>query len=113
MSPVVYRGTRAADGQTPQVLKCVDDLAPVPLPLYDHVRRHSDAHNWGYHGSGPRQLATALLADVLGEGYARDLANALKVEVICKLPWEGFAISAEQIEQWALSFDPPPPPEST
>lgn len=101
MSPVEYRGTRDDNG-TAQVTKQIDELAPVPLDIRLDIRRHSPTGpEWGYSGSGPAQLALALLADVLGDHDAERLYQRFKFERVAGFPREGFAITAEAIEEWA------------
>lgn len=104
MSPVIYRGTRD-ENQTAHVTKQIDDLEPAPLDMRNDLRLHADSPEWGYQGSGPRQLATALLADVMGDEFAAELAQRFKQEVIAKLPREGFEITAEAVEEWAKAFE--------
>lgn len=54
-------------------------------PRYD-LRRHSpNGFAWGYHGSGPAQLALALLADVVGGVQALELYQTFKSRVIANL----------------------------
>jgi hypothetical protein len=73
-----------------------------PKPSQKLVNHSPDGFNWGYGGSGPAQLALALLLDVSGD---RDKALAnyqkFKWEKIAKLaggqPWD---ISAWEIEKW-------------
>jgi hypothetical protein len=58
----VYTGRRTPDGTT--VLR--PDGTPLPLRL--DLRNHSPTgFEWGYGGSGPAQLALALLADAAGD----------------------------------------------
>jgi hypothetical protein len=71
MNTVYYRGfrderkcahVRKGDGNEEQALDCRHDLA-----------NHSpDGGEWGYGGSGPAQLALALLADAFGGSRAGD-----------------------------------------
>jgi hypothetical protein len=68
MTPVIYQGERDANGH------CVvrRNGRPFSPRRSLRVRDHSpDGFNWGYGGSGPAQLALALLLDVTGK---RDLA---------------------------------------
>jgi len=73
-------------------------LPSRPLdPRFD-LRRHSDALNWGYGGSGPAQLALALAADVLGDDdAAQDVHQRLKRQLIASLPKDGWSISETQL----------------
>jgi hypothetical protein len=74
--------------------------SPRPLdPRFD-LRRHADALNWGFGGSGPAQLALALAADVLQDDMAaRAVYQRLKFRVVGRLPQDGWALSEEQLRQ--------------
>jgi len=105
MSPVVYRGTRDDNG-TARVTKQIDELAPVPLDMRNDIRNHSPTGpEWGYGGSGPAQLALALLVDVLGEHDGERLYQLYKRQVVAGFSHEGFAITAEAIEEWARGIE--------
>lgn len=108
MSPVTYTGHRRADGGA-AVHKQVDDLPPTDLAMRNDLRNHSpDGAEWGYAGSGPAQLSLALLADVLGDEAAQELYQRFKRDVVALFPREGFAISAEAIEAWAVATETEP-----
>ena len=69
-------------------------------PRFD-LRFHSpDGFGWGYGGSGPAQLALALLADCLGDD-ARALAlyQEFKRAAVASLPRDGWTLTEEQIRQ--------------
>jgi hypothetical protein len=103
MSPVTYHGTRD-EGGTARVSKQVDGGPARPLDMRNDIRNHSpDGAEWGFGGSGPAQLSLALLADVVGDYDAEELYQRFKREVVAHLPREGFAITAEAIEEWARS----------
>jgi hypothetical protein len=82
------------------VLKNGQPLSPAPS---QKLRNHSpDGFNWGYGGSGPAQLALALLLDVSGNSntalahYQRfkwEKIAALELD----LPWD---MSESEIENW-------------
>lgn len=63
----VYRGYRHSGGVGHQLVTKDDDLlSPVPSQnLWNHS---PDGFNWGYGGSGPAQLALALLYDATEDG---------------------------------------------
>ena len=70
-------------------------------PRHD-LRDHSPTgFMWGYGGSGPAQLALALLADALGDDVATQWYQKFKWGVVAGLdvnePWE---IAHEAIVQW-------------
>lgn len=98
MTGVTYKGTRG-ENDAPHVTKQTDDLPPEPINPRLDLARHADGVNWGYFGSGCRQLAVALLADVLGDDDATTLSQRFKADVVCRLPWEGFEITAEAVER--------------
>lgn len=87
------------------------------------VRNHSpDGFNWGYCGSGPAQLALALLLDVLGSvNLATDHYQEFKRQVVAR--WHGveWSISDAEIRAWfaatleserLLDDGPPPGPDA-
>lgn len=81
----------------------VDKPNGEPLSPRLDLRNHSpDGFAWGYMGSGPSQLALALLADVIkDDAIAIRFYLDFKEEVIAGLnidkPWE---LSKEFIEKW-------------
>jgi hypothetical protein len=87
----IYRGTRSDDG-------CSVTVDERPLnPRYD-LRNHSPAgFEWGYGGSGPAQLALALLADHLGDDeQALDVYQQFKFSIVGKLPTE-WTLTSEEV----------------
>jgi hypothetical protein len=92
---VLYRGTR--DSQGAQVTKANGR----PLRLRLDLRQHSPTgFEWGYGGSGPAQLALAILADYLGDSR-RALAHyqAFKWDIIARLPRQGWTLTDKRIQQ--------------
>jgi hypothetical protein len=70
------------------------------LDLWNHS---PTGFEWGYGGSGPSQLALALLADHLGDDkQAVSLYQSFKSAVVAKLPGRGWTLTSEQIQN-ALS----------
>jgi hypothetical protein len=90
MSAMVYHGYRDAGG-TAHV-----DADDAPLRLRLDLWNHSPTgFEWGYGGSGPAQLALALLADALGDdARAVRLHQRFKWEIVARL---------ERDEEWELS----------
>lgn len=66
------------------------------------IRFHAPEFEWGYAGSGPSQLALAILYDALGsEKLALDHYPDFKHEFIASADYhDGFAILESQIAQW-------------
>ena len=89
---------QSGSGQ-PVVTVC-DGQKSEPLPLRLDLFNHSPAgFSWGYGGSGPAQLALALLADALGDDdLAVRLHQAFKFRVVACWPeGERWWITTEQI----------------
>lgn len=61
-----YTGTRL-DPEGCEVYVTTEEGRKYPLPLFTEIRNHSPTgFEWGYGGSGPAQLALAILADHFG-----------------------------------------------
>src|ERR1043166_2332245 len=78
-----------------------------PLPPRDDLFNHSpDGFEWGYFGSGPAQLALAILADLTGDdNLAVRLHQDFKQDAIAGLrrgQTDEWVITAEQVRQWLL-----------
>ena len=73
----------------------------VPLDPRLDLRNHSPVgFEWGYGGSGPAQLALAILADHLGDDLqALNLYQHFKWTVIAGLPKHHWILTSHQIDQ--------------
>jgi hypothetical protein len=69
-----------------------------------HLRQHSPTGlEWGYRGSGPAQLALAILFDVLSDGQAALLLyQRFKHETVATLPRAGWVMDTEWVEEWIM-----------
>ena len=101
MNCKTYIGTPHRESLSGQSLVTVcDGQKSEPLPLRLDLVNHSPAgFSWGYGGSGPAQLALALLADALGDDdLAVRLHQAFKFRVVACWPeGERWWITADQI----------------
>ena len=72
-----------------------------PLRFRRDLRCHSPAEfEWGYGGSGPAQLALAILADHLEDDQeALNLYQRFKWAVIAELPRHRWTLTGRQIDQ--------------
>ncbi len=70
-------------------------------PRLDLANKSPTGFAWGYGGSGPSQLALAILADHTGDD-ARALRcfQDFKRAFIATAPEEGFTLTSAQIEAW-------------
>ena len=66
------------------------------------VWNHSpDGFNWSYYGSGPAQLALALLLELgVNETEATRYHQDLKAEIVSKLPPTDFELDVSVVENW-------------
>lgn len=108
---VIYRGARD-ENENPHVIVTVTrnnvftPLSPKPSL---RVMNHSPCgFEWGYHGSGPAQLALAMLLDLYperGNDWAARHHQAFKARVIGQLPREGWELTSEEIDRVVAEFD--------
>lgn len=70
-----------------------------PLLPRNDLRDHSPTgFEWGYHGSGPAQLALALVVECLGDSYALPaIYQHVKRKLVANLPSDGWTLTEEQI----------------
>lgn len=95
----IYRGARTPWG-------CTVNVDGKPLDPRPDLRNHSPTgFEWGYGGSGPAQLALAILAhhyrnkDTLppGDEVAISLYQRFKWLIVAKFPQKGFEIDTNYI----------------
>ena len=55
---------------------------------------------WGYAGSGPLQLALAILADCCDDATALNLHHSFKWTIITELRPDGFVLSEAEVRHW-------------
>jgi len=89
----VYTGSRQPEG-------CVVLVDGESLePRLDLVNHSPTGFEWGYLGSGPAQLALAMLAHHLGDDQqALELYQDFKVIVVANLPPVEWSISSAGVE---------------
>lgn len=88
----IYRGTRIDE-------KTVVTVDGRPLDLRLDLRNHSPTgFEWHYMGSGPAQLALAILADCLGDdAKALELHEDFKDQVVAGLPLRAWQLHEEEV----------------
>lgn len=95
----IYRGHQKRTKQG-GFLVTKDDQPLSPAPSQKLWNHSPDGFAWAYQGSGPAQLALALLLDVTGDkDLALRLHQTFKREVIARLgtPWR---MTTESIQRW-------------
>jgi hypothetical protein len=88
------------EGSNGLIVNRVEDDVETPLPLRLDLRNHSPTgFSVGYTGSGPAQLALAILADYKGDNFALRHYQQFKREVIAALPQgKPFVLTEAQID---------------
>lgn len=97
----IYRGRRI--GYEVAWVVRIRDGKRRRLPLRLAQCNHSPAgFEWGYQGSGPAQLAFALLADRLPDciGVALELHQGFKRDVVANLASPEWVIDGREIDEW-------------
>lgn len=88
------------EGESSQAIVhvCVNN-ARRELRMRTDIRNHSPTGpEWGYCGSGPAQLALALVADACGREFAvPPIYQRFKEEVVAGLAHDGWRLTDEQI----------------
>lgn len=94
-----YKGIRTKGGVKVFICTNSTGLDRIRLPPRLDIYNHSPTgFEWGYHGSGPAQLALALLAHCLGDDeLALRCHQQFKSAVVACLPSAGWEISEQQI----------------
>ncbi len=99
----VYHGRRRSD--RPNVyIRCPEDPHfPYPLHTRLDLANHSfTGFEWGYGGSGPAQLALALLARATSnDRLALNLYQTFKTQIVASLDEDEWTLTQEFILRWA------------
>ena len=89
----IYTGKRGPDGGEAFV-----DGRPLPLRL-DLANHSPTGVEWGYYGSGPAQLALALLSDALGNDHdARGWYQIYKDNVVAGLEHDTWTLTEDEVK---------------
>lgn len=91
----IYSGMRTATG----ALVLVDDNTPLPQRI-DLWKHSSTGFEWGYGGSGPAQLALAILAHHCGDAAAVEFHQAFKREIVARLPHDTWNLSSDVVDDF-------------
>lgn len=95
----VYRGYYSECGP------CRVEVDGEPLdPRLDLYPHSPDGFQWSFGGSGPAQLALAILADCLGDDEALHLYQRFKWGVVACLPKADWEMSEDLIRDFIRSL---------
>lgn len=77
------------------------DAMPLEILRSQKLKHHSDQFCWNYHGSGPAQLALALLLDFGAKNNeALSWYQGLKRDIVANLPDADFEIPMSRVSDW-------------
>lgn len=89
-------GTRLPGG-----VEVMIDGKVLPLEPSLAIRDHSPTgFEWGYAGSGPSQLALAILLELYGPTIAQRYYRDFKFQFIAPANQDGFVLSSDDIQAW-------------
>lgn len=110
---IIFAGSRdpAQPIESKQVYYWAVGFEPEPLPLYlEHCNHSPTGFEWGYGGSGPAQLAWAILYTVFSKVLNKSKVDTwadtalyyqrYKWQVIAGLPYQGWQLSSEGVLDW-------------
>lgn len=98
-----FVGYRTATGTVVSV-RDLGEYKSLPLCL-DKVNHSPDGFEWGYGGSGPSQLAYAILHQYAGPFTADKYYQEFKRDFIQDIHSDEFVISGEAIDEWMVERD--------
>lgn len=92
---VVYKGVRGANG-------CLVTCDGVELQDRRELRNHSPTgFEWGFNGSGPAQLALAILCDFLQDDQkALQFYEEFKTDMLAPIGQPTWTIKSETLTEW-------------
>jgi hypothetical protein len=94
-----YQGRR--DSTAPVCQECTVRVGGESLDArYDLLSASPSGFEWGYGGSGPAQLAVAILAHTYDDEFARYHYQQFKQEVVSELPEEGWTLTRRDLDAW-------------
>ena len=103
-----YTGSRDPQGAATVLVWEAKQPALLPIQSSQQLFRHSADFAWGYSGSGPAQLALAILLDFTGdEELAIKHHQAFKQKVIARIPQEELSccVTTQDITSFLQAYD--------
>ncbi|QIB74966.1 hypothetical protein G3I44_12155 [Halogeometricum borinquense] len=95
----VYRGRRDPAAPVSEELEVTVDGEPL-AKRYDLLSASPSGFETGYNGSGPAQLAIAILAHAYDDEFAREWYQQFKRDVVATLPESGWTLTKSDLDEW-------------
>jgi hypothetical protein len=104
---LVFQGLRQVDANGCHFVQVTLNGQELEPDLSQKLRNHSpEGFEWGYGGSGPAQLALAILLWVLIAPEALRLYQLFKFQVVAGLDREGWIMTGDDVRLWAQAQQP-------
>jgi hypothetical protein len=94
-----YRGHRDTTAPVGEELEVTVNSEPL-AKRYDLLSASPSGFETGYNGSGPAQLAIAILAHAYDDEFACEHYQQFKREVVANLPEEGWTLRTSDLDAW-------------
>lgn len=100
-----YRGEYSSSAGPMDVYKVVNGQDIEELdPRHDEVNHSPSGFSWGFNGSGPAQLAYAILADAFDSEFAGEHYQQFKKDVISQLPDNDWYLTEKEIKSIVKTY---------
>lgn len=97
----IYFGRRDAHGPEVMVMEADGQCRMLNPARSLELQNHSPTgFEWGYGGSGPAQLALALLLDYYGADAAQQTYHFFKSQVVARMPAGEWELTGSEIQFW-------------
>jgi len=67
---------------------------------YDLLSASPSGFSWAFSGSGPAQLAIAILAHAYEDEFAREWYQQFKGDIVAGLPENGWTLTKADLDEW-------------
>ena len=95
----VYRGRRDPTAPVGEEVEVTVDGEPLDR-RYDLLSASPSGFEYGYGGSGPAQLAIAMLSHAFDDEFAERHYQRFKREVVAELPESGWKLTKQDLDEW-------------
>ena len=83
----------------------IDGVELSPEASQKAYNHSPDGFGWGYGGSGPAQLALALLIHFTDEKWAKAHYQQFKWDIVAKFPQRDFEVENSVVTNWISNAD--------
>ena len=98
-SQSIYRGQRDLTAPVGEEVEVTVDGTPLDY-RFDLLSASPSGFEWGYGGSGPAQLAIAILAHAYSDEFAKSNYQRLKDRIISELPEDWWSLNTTDLDAW-------------